>query len=39
MAEATDEHRSVRPFPWVGLVTIALAIFVSVTTEFLPTGL
>jgi DHA1 family inner membrane transport protein len=28
-----------RPFPWVGLVTLTLAIFVSVTTEFLPTGL
>jgi DHA1 family inner membrane transport protein len=29
----------VRPFPWVGLFTLTLAIFVSVTTEFLPTGL
>jgi DHA1 family inner membrane transport protein len=27
------------PFPWVGLVTLAGAIFVSVTSEFLPTGL
>jgi len=27
------------PFPWVGLLTLAGAIFVSVTSEFLPTGL
>ena len=39
MAAPTTENTSVRPFPWVGLVTLALAIFVSVTTEFLPTGL
>ncbi|WP_437583660.1 MFS transporter [Paramicrobacterium sp. CJ85] len=26
-------------FPWVGLLTLAGAIFVSVTSEFLPTGL
>lgn len=39
MAAPLDENRSVRPFPWLGLVTLALAIFVSVTTEFLPTGL
>ncbi len=26
-------------FPWVGLVTLAGAIFVTVTSEFLPTGL
>jgi DHA1 family inner membrane transport protein len=39
MAIPIPENRSVRPFPWVGLVTLALAIFVSVTTEFLPTGL
>jgi MFS transporter, DHA1 family, inner membrane transport protein len=38
---ATQDLRlpAARPFPWVGLVTLALAIFVSVTTEFLPTGL
>jgi len=30
---------SVRPFPWVGLTVLAAAIFASVTTEFLPTGL
>lgn len=28
-----------RPFPWVGLLVLAGAIFVSVTSEFLPTGL
>ncbi|HEX3679735.1 MAG TPA: MFS transporter [Galbitalea sp.] len=39
MAAPITENASVRPFPWVGLVTLALAIFVSVTTEFLPTGL
>ena len=27
------------PFPWIGLLTLAGAIFVSVTSEFLPTGL
>ena len=26
-------------FPWIGLLTLAGAIFVSVTSEFLPTGL
>jgi len=39
MDAAITENASVRPFPWIGLVTLALAIFVSVTTEFLPTGL
>lgn len=28
-----------QPFPWIGLITLAGAIFVSVTSEFLPTGL
>jgi len=28
-----------RAFPWVGLLTLAAAIFVLVTSEFLPTGL
>ena len=28
-----------RPFPWVGLLTLSAAIFVMVTSEFLPTGL
>lgn len=27
------------PFPWTGLITLAGAIFISVTSEFLPTGL
>ncbi|MER3388436.1 MAG: MFS transporter [Microcella sp.] len=27
------------PFPWVGLLTLSTAIFVMVTSEFLPTGL
>ncbi len=31
--------RTTSPFPWVGLVVLAGAIFVSVTSEFLPTGL
>jgi DHA1 family inner membrane transport protein len=39
MAAPTTQNASVRPFPLVGLLTLALAIFVSVTTEFLPTGL
>ncbi len=28
-----------RPFPWLGLVTLAAAVFLSVTSEMLPTGL
>ena len=28
-----------KPFPWIGLLVLAGAIFVSVTSEFLPTGL
>ncbi|SEB52128.1 Predicted arabinose efflux permease, MFS family [Paramicrobacterium humi] len=32
---ASDDAR----FPWIGLLTLAGAIFVSVTSEFLPTGL
>lgn len=27
------------PFPWLGLLTLATAIFILVTSEFLPTGL
>ena len=37
-AETTDITR-VMPFPWIGLLTLAGAIFASVTSEFLPTGL
>jgi MFS transporter, DHA1 family, inner membrane transport protein len=39
MAAQNPEVSPGRPFPWLGLVTLAMAIFVSVTTEFLPTGL
>ena len=28
-----------QPFPWVGLITLAAAVFLSVTSEMLPTGL
>ena len=28
-----------RPFPWVGLIALAAAVFLSVTSEMLPTGL
>ncbi|TFC26330.1 MFS transporter [Cryobacterium sp. TMT2-18-3] len=28
-----------RPFPWVGLLALAAAVFLSVTSEMLPTGL
>lgn len=31
--------RNKDPFPWAGLIVIAAAIFTSVTSEFLPTGL
>lgn len=34
-----DSIAPARPFPWVGLLTLAAAIFVLVTSEFLPTGL
>lgn len=33
------ESPAAPPFPWIGLLTLAGAIFVSVTSEFLPTGL
>lgn len=36
---ATNPSTPSTPFPWVGLLTLAGAIFVSVTSEFLPTGL
>ncbi|MDQ1571782.1 MAG: transporter, family, L-arabinose/isopropyl-beta-D-thiogalactopyranoside export protein [Actinomycetota bacterium] len=39
MSVTAQPQGPTHPFPWVGLVTLALAIFVSVTTEFLPTGL
>jgi predicted MFS family arabinose efflux permease len=31
--------RAEPPFPWVGLITLSAAIFLSVTSEMLPTGL
>ncbi|MBG6237541.1 putative MFS family arabinose efflux permease [Mycetocola sp. CAN_C7] len=39
MSSSTTETTDTRPFPWIGLLTLAGAIFVSVTSEFLPTGL
>lgn len=33
------ETVSTRPFPWIGLLILSGAIFFSVTSEFLPTGL
>lgn len=35
----TPDTAENRPFPWVGLLTLSALIFVSVTSEFLPTGL
>ncbi|TFC82638.1 MFS transporter [Cryobacterium cheniae] len=41
--EAPDSTESAeaagRPFPWVGLIALAAAVFLSVTSEMLPTGL
>jgi predicted MFS family arabinose efflux permease len=39
LSSHTPEAPSSAPFPWIGLLTLAGAIFVSVTSEFLPTGL
>ena len=39
MSARLPEASPVSPFPWIGLLTLAGAIFVSVTSEFLPTGL
>ncbi|MET1051210.1 MAG: MFS transporter, partial [Mycetocola sp.] len=39
MSSPTTRTTENRPFPWIGLLTLAGAIFVSVTSEFLPTGL
>lgn len=36
---STSETTAPAAFPWIGLLTLAGAIFVSVTSEFLPTGL
>lgn len=35
----TSSIRTVRPFPWLGLIMLASAVFLSVTGEMLPTGL
>ncbi len=34
-----DAQRTSTPFPWVGLFTLSALIFLTVTSEFLPTGL
>lgn len=39
MSTNTSEIPTATRFPWVGLLSLASAIFVSVTSEFLPTGL
>lgn len=39
MSARLPESSAASPFPWIGLLTLAGAIFVSVTSEFLPTGL
>jgi len=39
MSAPAHDSAVATPFPWVGLLTLAGAIFVSVTSEFLPTGL
>ncbi|MHA7299978.1 hypothetical protein [Pseudarthrobacter sp. MDT1-22] len=38
MSTHTSETPTVTVFPWIGLLSLASAIFVSVTSEFLPTG-
>lgn len=39
MSTRTSESSTATRFPWIGLVSLASATFVSVTSEFLPTGL
>lgn len=39
MSSPTTTPTATTAFPWIGLLTLAGAIFVSVTSEFLPTGL
>lgn len=39
MSTTTTAKTMAPAFPWIGLLTLAGAIFVSVTSEFLPTGL
>ena len=35
----SPDTTTARPFPWLGLLLLSFSIFVSVTSEFLPTGL
>jgi len=37
--EAAPKVEPTPPFPWIGLITLAAAVFLSVTSEMLPTGL
>ncbi|MCP2032959.1 putative MFS family arabinose efflux permease [Okibacterium sp. HSC-33S16] len=39
MSTSTNPSAVLPAFPWIGLLTLAGAIFISVTSEFLPTGL
>ena len=39
MSSPTTTPTATSAFPWIGLLTLAGAIFISVTSEFLPTGL
>ena len=39
VVSSTRSTRAVPPFPWVGLITLSAAVFLSVTSEMLPTGL
>jgi predicted MFS family arabinose efflux permease len=38
-ATSTSPLRTVQKFPWVGLIALAGAVFLSVTSEMIPTGL
>jgi predicted MFS family arabinose efflux permease len=39
VSSPTTSSTTLPAFPWIGLLTLAGAIFISVTSEFLPTGL
>ena len=41
MSKAVSQHPATtsKPFPWLGLITLSAAVFLSVTSEMLPTGL
>ena len=39
VGSSTRTGRAQPPFPWVGLITLSAAVFLSVTSEMLPTGL